>query len=112
MDAAATAEDIRRVVGTVEGLGLQAHPIPGAQRTAVGLVGDGVELTGEQRRRGRGTGARHLLFTHLLVHQQQLGAEEVPAYRTEHDQRDDPRAAFHPSISLVRRCGLGADRSR
>ena len=40
MDAAATAEDIRRVVGTVEGLGLQAHPIPGAQRTAIGITGN------------------------------------------------------------------------
>ena len=34
MDAAASPEDIRRVVDAVESLGLQAHPIPGAQRTA------------------------------------------------------------------------------
>ncbi len=40
MDAAATAEDVRRVVETVEGLGLQAHPIPGAQRTAIGITGN------------------------------------------------------------------------
>ncbi|HWZ84888.1 MAG TPA: N-acetylneuraminate synthase family protein, partial [Thermoanaerobaculia bacterium] len=40
MDAAATAEDVRRVVGTVESLGLQAHPIPGAQRTAIGITGN------------------------------------------------------------------------
>jgi 3-deoxy-7-phosphoheptulonate synthase len=40
MDAAASAEDIRRVVETVEGMGLQAHPIPGAQRTAIGITGN------------------------------------------------------------------------
>ncbi|HTY40400.1 MAG TPA: 3-deoxy-7-phosphoheptulonate synthase, partial [Thermoanaerobaculia bacterium] len=40
MDAAATAEDVERVVGTVRGLGLQAHPIPGAQRTAIGITGN------------------------------------------------------------------------
>jgi 3-deoxy-7-phosphoheptulonate synthase len=40
MDAAATAEDIERVVGTVQAHGLQAHPIPGAQRTAIGITGN------------------------------------------------------------------------
>jgi 3-deoxy-7-phosphoheptulonate synthase len=40
MDAAATAEEVRRVVGAIEGLGLQAHPIPGAQRTAIGITGN------------------------------------------------------------------------
>lgn len=40
MDAAATSEDVRRVVETVQGLGLQAHPIPGAQRTAIGVTGN------------------------------------------------------------------------
>jgi 3-deoxy-7-phosphoheptulonate synthase len=40
MDAAATAEDVRRVVEVVQGLGLSAHPIPGAQRTAIGITGN------------------------------------------------------------------------
>ncbi len=40
MDSLATAEDIRRVVAAVEGHGLQAHPIPGAQRTAIGITGN------------------------------------------------------------------------
>jgi 3-deoxy-7-phosphoheptulonate synthase len=40
MDAAASAEDVRRVVETVQSLGLQAHPIPGAQRTAIGITGN------------------------------------------------------------------------
>src|SRR5260370_1217612 len=40
MDAAASAEDVRRVVETVESLGLAAHPIPGAQRTAIGITGN------------------------------------------------------------------------
>ncbi|HTO76169.1 MAG TPA: 3-deoxy-7-phosphoheptulonate synthase [Thermoanaerobaculia bacterium] len=40
MDAAASTEEVRRVVETVRGLGLQAHPIPGAQRTAIGITGN------------------------------------------------------------------------
>ena len=40
MDAAASPEDVRRVVETVVGLGLQAHPIPGTQRTAIGVTGN------------------------------------------------------------------------
>src|SRR6202521_4261374 len=40
MEAAATADDVRRVVETVQGLGLNAHPIPGAQRTAIGITGN------------------------------------------------------------------------
>jgi 3-deoxy-7-phosphoheptulonate synthase len=40
MDSTATAEDVRRVVDAVEGLGLQAHAIPGAQRTAIGVTGN------------------------------------------------------------------------
>jgi 3-deoxy-7-phosphoheptulonate synthase len=40
MDAAASAEDVRRVVETVESLGLAAHAIPGAQRTAIGITGN------------------------------------------------------------------------
>ncbi|HEU5248649.1 MAG TPA: 3-deoxy-7-phosphoheptulonate synthase [Thermoanaerobaculia bacterium] len=40
MDAAATADDVRRVVEAVETLGLEAHPIPGAQRTAIGVTGN------------------------------------------------------------------------
>jgi 3-deoxy-7-phosphoheptulonate synthase len=40
MDASASREDVRRVVETVESLGLQAHAIPGAQRTAIGITGN------------------------------------------------------------------------
>jgi 3-deoxy-7-phosphoheptulonate synthase len=40
MDSQATAEDVRRVVSAVEGLGLAAHAIPGAQRTAIGVTGN------------------------------------------------------------------------
>jgi len=40
MDSAATEEDVRRVVDAVEGLGLQAHAIPGALRTAIGVTGN------------------------------------------------------------------------
>jgi 3-deoxy-7-phosphoheptulonate synthase len=40
MDSAATDEDVRRVVEAVEQRGLQAHAIPGAQRTAIGITGN------------------------------------------------------------------------
>jgi 3-deoxy-7-phosphoheptulonate synthase len=40
MDRAATDEDVGRVVRAAERLGLKAHPIPGAQRTAIGLTGN------------------------------------------------------------------------
>jgi 3-deoxy-7-phosphoheptulonate synthase len=40
MDRGATGEDVERVVAAAERLGLRAHPIPGAQRTAVGITGN------------------------------------------------------------------------
>ncbi len=33
-------EDIRRVIRTIEEMGYEARPIPGAQRTAIGLIGN------------------------------------------------------------------------
>ena len=40
MDRSATDEDVGRVVRSAERLGLKPHPIPGAQRTAIGLTGN------------------------------------------------------------------------
>jgi 3-deoxy-7-phosphoheptulonate synthase len=40
MEHGATDSNVRRVVETIEELGYQARPMPGAQRTAVGLVGN------------------------------------------------------------------------
>ena len=40
MQHGASQEDVQRVVATIEELGYGARPIPGAQRTAVGLVGN------------------------------------------------------------------------
>ena len=36
----ATAEDIQAVCDRIESLGYRAHPMPGAQRTAVGITGN------------------------------------------------------------------------
>jgi 3-deoxy-7-phosphoheptulonate synthase len=36
----ATETDIRRVVETIESIGLKAHPMPGANRTAIGITGN------------------------------------------------------------------------
>ncbi|MEK6609349.1 MAG: 3-deoxy-7-phosphoheptulonate synthase, partial [Gemmatimonadota bacterium] len=36
----ATTDQIKRVVETIEEMGYQARPMPGKQRTAVGLVGN------------------------------------------------------------------------
>src|SRR5258706_15374314 len=40
MEHGATSAEVERVVRTIEELGYQARPMPGAQRTAVGLVGN------------------------------------------------------------------------
>ncbi|NIM48431.1 MAG: 3-deoxy-7-phosphoheptulonate synthase [Gemmatimonadales bacterium] len=40
MKHGATADHVQRVVDTIEELGYQARPMPGKQRTAVGLVGN------------------------------------------------------------------------
>jgi 3-deoxy-7-phosphoheptulonate synthase len=40
MSHSAQEADIQRVISTIEEMGYQARPIPGAQRTAIGLVGN------------------------------------------------------------------------
>ncbi len=40
MGAAATEEQVREVCKRIEALGLKAHPIPGAARTAIGITGN------------------------------------------------------------------------
>jgi 3-deoxy-7-phosphoheptulonate synthase len=40
MQSHATEEQIRVVCQRIEGLGLKAHPIPGAIRTAIGITGN------------------------------------------------------------------------
>ena len=40
MSHSARDEDVRRVIDTIEEMGYEARPIPGAQRTAIGLVGN------------------------------------------------------------------------
>jgi 3-deoxy-7-phosphoheptulonate synthase len=40
MQAHATEEQVRAVCDKVQSLGLKAHPIPGAQRTAIGITGN------------------------------------------------------------------------
>jgi 3-deoxy-7-phosphoheptulonate synthase len=40
MQSQATQEQVRAVCDTIESLGLKAHPIPGAGRTAIGITGN------------------------------------------------------------------------
>jgi 3-deoxy-7-phosphoheptulonate synthase len=40
MNSDATDTDVRRVVEIIEALGFKAHPMPGANRTAIGLTGN------------------------------------------------------------------------
>jgi 3-deoxy-7-phosphoheptulonate synthase len=40
MKPQATEEDVRRVCGKIEAMGYRAHPMPGAQRTAIGITGN------------------------------------------------------------------------
>ncbi len=44
MKAQATQEEIREVCATIEQLGFRAHPLPGAQRTAIGITGNQGEM--------------------------------------------------------------------
>jgi 3-deoxy-7-phosphoheptulonate synthase len=40
MHSHATAEQVTEVCRRIESLGLKAHPIPGAARTAIGITGN------------------------------------------------------------------------
>ncbi|MBT9332779.1 3-deoxy-7-phosphoheptulonate synthase [Paracidobacterium acidisoli] len=44
MKAQATPEEIRAVCAQIEQLGFRAHPLPGAQRTAIGITGNQGEI--------------------------------------------------------------------
>jgi 3-deoxy-7-phosphoheptulonate synthase len=44
MKAQATPEEIKAVCEHIEGLGYRAHPLPGAQRTAIGITGNQGEV--------------------------------------------------------------------
>jgi 3-deoxy-7-phosphoheptulonate synthase len=44
MKAQATQEEIQAVCETIEQLGFRAHPLPGAQRTAIGITGNQGEV--------------------------------------------------------------------
>jgi 3-deoxy-7-phosphoheptulonate synthase len=44
MQSHATAEDVRAVCEKVESLGYRAHPLPGAERTAIGITGNKGEI--------------------------------------------------------------------
>src|SRR4051812_49968110 len=44
----ATAKDVDRVVGIIEEMGYQARPMPGAQRTSVGLIGNDGRVDGSR----------------------------------------------------------------
>jgi 3-deoxy-7-phosphoheptulonate synthase len=44
MKAQATPEQIQAVCGAIERLGFRAHPLPGAQRTAIGITGNNGEV--------------------------------------------------------------------
>src|SRR5437764_10350176 len=44
MQAQATEEQVRAVCQRIESMGYRAHPIPGAQRTAIGITGNQTEV--------------------------------------------------------------------
>src|SRR5256885_14092363 len=48
MDNHATADQIDRVVRVIEEMGYQARPMPGSQRTTVGLVGNDGRVDGSR----------------------------------------------------------------
>src|SRR5438445_5875553 len=48
MKPSATARDIDAIVRLVEGIGLRAHPMPGATRTAIGITGNQGPIDGRR----------------------------------------------------------------
>ncbi len=50
MKAQATPEEIQAVCEHIEQLGFRAHPMPGAQRTAIGITGNRGKSTGATSR--------------------------------------------------------------
>jgi 3-deoxy-7-phosphoheptulonate synthase len=48
MQHGATRDEVQRVVQTIEEMGYQARPMPGAQRTAIGLVGNDGRVDGSR----------------------------------------------------------------
>jgi len=46
MSQTASDADIQRVIGTIEEMGYEARPIPGRQRTAIGLIGNDGKVDG------------------------------------------------------------------
>jgi 3-deoxy-7-phosphoheptulonate synthase len=48
MEHEATAEQVARVVKVIEDMGYQARPMPGAQRTSVGLIGNDGRVDGSR----------------------------------------------------------------
>ena len=50
MEANATPEQIKRVCDEIEKMGLSAHPIPGAQRTAIGVTGNKAQVDSDKIR--------------------------------------------------------------
>ena len=48
MKPQASEDDVRRVCQKIEAMGYRAHPMPGAQRTAIGVTGNPGPLQPEQ----------------------------------------------------------------
>ena len=48
MEAHATPEHVKRVCDEIEKMGLSAHPIPGAQRTAIGVTGNKAQVDADK----------------------------------------------------------------
>ncbi|HUH12846.1 MAG TPA: 3-deoxy-7-phosphoheptulonate synthase [Longimicrobiales bacterium] len=44
----AVDQDVRRVIDTIQGMGYEARPIPGKQRTAIGLIGNDGKVESSQ----------------------------------------------------------------
>jgi hypothetical protein len=102
-----------RAIGGCE-IGQPEHPLAADvenRRRAPGLMGHRVEAPTQQPGRCgsglcRGRGGRHPLVD-PLVHEEELGPEEVPAYATEHDEGSNPKATIHRS--LLRKVRVGSE---
>ncbi len=69
MKAQATAEQIQAVCAHIEALGYRAHPMPGAQRTAIGITGNQGEVDRGNIEELSGVSGSHPRFQALQARQ-------------------------------------------
>ena len=61
----ATPEEVNKVISVIEEMGYQAQPIPGNQRTAVGLVGNDGRVDASRDRKSTRLNSSHVRLSRM-----------------------------------------------